>query len=146
MTKANLPEATLEDVAKLRCEFELASKQGADTRDAMIRLIWASVHSKQRRHLQEGITMAKQLLTLEKSEEQQLNYLIAVGEYNLGNLSASRKRLKIVLQKWPEFRQAVTLTNAIEDQMTSDALFAGGAVAALGGVAAVAVAALLARK
>lgn len=39
-----LPVATLEDVTRLRAEFESASKHGYETRDAMIRC--EAVHSR----------------------------------------------------------------------------------------------------
>jgi Fis1 C-terminal tetratricopeptide repeat len=102
------------------------------------------VHSQNKIHNREGVKAADQLLQLKADEEQQLMYLAAVGTYNLGRMVETRKRLKAVLAKYPEFGQSKTLLEAVEDKLTSDTLLAGGALAAVGGIAAVVVGSILA--
>ena len=45
------------------------------------RLIWAQVHTTDKRHIREGVKAADQLMTLGVDEHRQLSYLAAVGEY-----------------------------------------------------------------
>jgi hypothetical protein len=45
------------------------------------RLIWAQVHTSEKRHIQQGVKAADQLMSLGVDEHRQLTYLAAVGEY-----------------------------------------------------------------
>lgn len=108
------------------------------------RLIWAQVHAKSKVHNREGVRAADQLLQLGAEEEQQLRYLAAVGTYKQGALVATRKRLKEILAKFPHCSQAQTLLDAVDDRLTNETLVAGGALAAVGGIAAVVIGGIVA--
>ena len=69
-------------------------------------------------------------------------YLAAVGEYKLGRVVEARQRLKTLLQEQPDFGQARTLIDAVDDKLTTDTLMAGGAIAAVGAVAGIVIGAL----
>eukprot|EP01025_Chloroclados_australasicus_P016807 TRINITY_DN18595_c0_g1_i1.p2 TRINITY_DN18595_c0_g1~~TRINITY_DN18595_c0_g1_i1.p2 ORF type:complete len:152 (-),score=20.97 TRINITY_DN18595_c0_g1_i1:349-804(-) len=144
--KLVLPTCPAEDVYRHRAEFEQANKHSRDSRDALIRLIWAQVHSTDPKHNQDGVKAATQLFKLQPDEERQMLYLAAVGQYNLGQYIDARKHLKQLLETWPDFSQAETLLAAIDESLMNDTLVAGGALAAIGGVAAVVVGALLAKR
>lgn len=146
MGKLVLPVSTLEDVTRHRAEFERASIHGYETRDAMIRLIWAQVHSADKRHQRDGVKAADQLMQLGVDEKRQLMYLAAVGEYNLGRVVDARQRLKKLLEEQPDFSQASTLLAAVDDKLTTDTLMAGGAIAAVGAVAGIVLGALVSGK
>jgi hypothetical protein len=91
-----------------------------------------------------GIKAADQLLTLKVDETQQLLFLAAVGEYQLGKLADARARLKVAIANNPDFSQGKNLLQAIEDKMTNDTLMAGGVIAAVVGASAVVAGVLLA--
>lgn len=142
MPTLQLPEASLEDCQRCVAEFESASKHGYETRDAMIRLIWAQVHTNDKRRIREGVKSADRLMQLGVDESRQLTYLAAVGEYKLGKAVEARQRLKTLLETNPEMHQAKTLLDAVDDKLTTDTLVAGGALAVVGAIAGVAIAAL----
>lgn len=54
----------------------------------------------------------------------------------------ARQRLKTLLETNPEMHQAKTLLDAVDDKLTTDTLVAGGALAVVGAIAGVAIAAL----
>ena len=92
-----------------------------------------------------GVRAADQLLTLKAADsQQQLQYLAAVGEFNLGRLSDARNRLQQVVKENPNFSQGKNLLKACEDKLTNDTIAAGGVVAGVVGVSAVVATALLA--
>lgn len=113
---------------------------------ALCRLIWAQVHSADRRHQRDGVKAADQLMQLGVDETRQLMYLAAVGEYNLGRVVDARQRLQKVLKEQPDFNQASTLLAAVDDKLTTDTLMAGGAIAAVGAVAGVVIGILASGK
>jgi hypothetical protein len=83
-------------------------------------------------------------MQLSGNDQRQLQYLAAVGEYKLGHLLDARQRLKMLLTQQPEFSQAKMLLEAVDDKLADDALIIGGAIAAVGGVAALVLGALFA--
>lgn len=126
------------------------------------------------RNVQKGVKLGKTFETLDSSDAQEVAYLVAgegsrmakatgvtlqpfaaplsysppchaVGEYKLGNLSDARAGLVQILKQKPDFRQAIKLKSAVEDEMTSEALAVGavGALAVVGGIAAVLLGAFL---
>lgn len=110
------------------------------------RLIWAQVHSAEKRHQRDGVKAADQMMKLGIDESRQLMYLAAVGEYNLGKVVEARQRLKQLLQEQPDFGQASALLAAVDDKLTTDTLVAGGALATVAAVAGVVVGLLAAGK
>ena len=60
----------------------------------------------------------------------------------LGKAVEARQRLKSLLETNPEMHQAKTLLDAVDDKLTTDTLVAGGALAVVGAIAGVAIAAL----
>lgn len=69
-------------------------------------------------------------------------YLAAVGEYKLGQAVDARQRLIKLLKEQPDFSQARSLLEAVDDKLTTDTLMAGGAIAAVGAVAGLVIGAL----
>jgi hypothetical protein len=55
----------------------------------------------------------------------------------------ARQRLKTLLEMHPEMHQAQALLDAVDDKLTTDTLVAGGALAVVGAVAGIVVAALV---
>jgi mitochondrial fission 1 protein len=101
------------------------------------------VHNTEKRHIRDGVRAADQLISLGVDEHRQLGYLAAVGEYKLGKAVEARQRLKTLLEHHPEFGQAKTLLEAVDDKLTTDTLVAGGTLAAAGAIAGLVVAALV---
>lgn len=126
----------------LLCNAPLRNRDSAPS-SFMCRLIWAQVHTTEKRHIRDGVRAADQLMNLGVDEHRQLMYLAAVGEYKLGKAVEARQRLKALIDHHPEFSQAKTLLEAVDDKLTTDTLVAGGALAAAGAVAGLIVAALV---
>lgn len=77
----------------------------------------------------------------------ELRYLQAVGQYRRGNHLDARKTLKDLLNAHPDFRQAESLLEHVENEVVKDGLIGIGAGAAiLGVVTTVAIAAASAGK
>jgi fission 1 protein len=109
---------------------------------------WALVHSRDKRDASLGIQLVQAMLSQSyqdsaPSEEaaaaqglnrRELLYLQAVGQYRRGDNLDARQTLKHLLGAYPDFRQAESLLEHVEDQVVKDGLVGLGAGAAILGV------------
>lgn len=113
-----------------------------------MRLSWALVHSKRPEDVQRGIAMLEASLDGVSSPLQMREklYLLAVGYYRSGDYSRSRQLVQRCLEIAPDWRQALTLKQAIEDRITKDGVIGVGIAATAIGLLAGGIAATFARK
>lgn len=105
-------------------------------------LTWALVHSYDKTDVQRGLQLCLAMLSGEGSNKRELLYLKAVGEFRARHHLSARQTLKDLLSQYPDFRQAQTLLDAVEQEVVKDGLIGLGAGAAIVGlVAGIAVAA-----
>ncbi|XP_010453307.1 PREDICTED: mitochondrial fission 1 protein B [Camelina sativa] len=129
------------------CEKELAEAQKAQdegrTKECIMRLSWALVHSKMPGDIQRGVAMIEASVVNDTSamKLREKLYLLAVGYYRSGDYSRSRDCIERCLEVEPESGQAQTLKKAIEDRIVKDGVIGVGiAVTAVGLVAGIAAA------
>ncbi|TVT99270.1 hypothetical protein EJB05_55369 [Eragrostis curvula] len=92
--------------------------------DSLMRLSWALVHSRQPEDVNRGIGMLQ--ASLDKSNNpvqiREKLYLLAVGHYRTGDYTRSRQLLERCLEIQPDWRQALTLQNIVEDKTKRDGM------------------------
>lgn len=76
------------------------------------------------------------MLSGEESNKRELLYLKAVGEFRSRQHLSARQTLKDLLSQYPDFRQAQTLLDAVEQEVVKDGLIGLGAGAAIIGIVA----------
>ena len=110
---------------------------------------WALVHSRAKgRDVDMGLDFVQALLshpesTGEMVSRRELLYLKAVGEYRKKEYLRARETLQGLLRVNPDFRQAESLLEHVENELVKEGLIGIGAGAAiLGVVGAIAVASL----
>jgi fission 1 protein len=121
---------------------------------------WALVHSNPTgsdreaayRDIDLGLNLIQALLSqmpdsLDGGRRRELLYIQAVGEYRKGEYLNARSILRAVLESYPDFRQAESLLEYVENELVKEGLIGLGAGAAIIGVlGAVTVAALSSGK
>ncbi|XP_009630180.1 mitochondrial fission 1 protein A [Nicotiana tabacum] len=138
------------------CEHEVAEAEKGSSdelkSECIMRLSWALVHSKRPEDVQRGIAMLEASLGGSNSPLQMREkiYLLAVGYYRSGDYARSRQLVERCLEIAPDWRQALTLKQTIEDKITKDGVIGIGiaatAVTAVGILAGGIVAALSRKK
>ncbi|KAL4571714.1 hypothetical protein LXL04_018479 [Taraxacum kok-saghyz] len=131
------------------CEKVVAEAgDNASDSEAIMRLSWALVHSRQHDDVQRGIAMLEASIGHTNSPllKREKLYLLAVGYYRNGDFSRSRQLLEECLEIAPDWRQALTLKKAIEDRITKDGVIGIGITATAVGLIAGGIAAALVRR
>ncbi|WJX64532.1 Mitochondrial fission 1 protein A [Trifolium repens] len=139
------------------CEREVAEAEKKPSNDeimqeSLLRLSWALVHSKRSEDVQRGIAMLQSSITntADPLRQREKLYLLAVGYYRSGDYSRSRDLVETCLEIAPDWRQALTLKEAIEERITKDGVIGMGiaatAAAAAVGLIATGIAAAVSRK
>ncbi|PSR90148.1 Mitochondrial fission 1 protein like [Actinidia chinensis var. chinensis] len=134
------------------CEREVAEAEKGSSdefkSECIMRLSWALVHSRRQEDVQRGIAMLEASLDGIRSplEMRERVYLLAVGYYRSGDYSKSRQLVERCLEMAPDWRQAVTLKKAIEDQIKKDGFIGIGIAATAFGLLAGGLAAAFSRK
>jgi len=101
------------------------------------------VHSRDKSDVQRGLEFVDALLSSEGTEQRELLYLKGVGQFRSYHHVAARATLKEAIDKFPDFRQAESLLDAVESEIVKDGMVGVGIGAAIVGViAAVAVGAM----
>ena len=103
--------------------------------------VWALVHSRDKSDVRRGLELISALVSTENADMRELKYLKAVGEFRLQRPLAARQTLKETLAQYPDFRQASSLLDSVENELVKDGLVGLGAGAAVIGVIAAVVAA-----
>ncbi|GJN31502.1 hypothetical protein PR202_gb19910 [Eleusine coracana subsp. coracana] len=129
-----LPWCDRDLIAGFESEVAEAATE-AQKNDSLMRLSWALVHSRQPEDVNRGIGMlqgnihsAVRILfqrndlraSLDKTssplEIREKLYLLAVGHYRTGDYTRSRQLLERCLEIQPDWRQALTLQQIVEDK------------------------------
>mmetsp|Transcript_5554 Transcript_5554/g.9693 ORF Transcript_5554/g.9693 Transcript_5554/m.9693 type:complete len:152 (-) Transcript_5554:386-841(-) len=134
-----LPSTDPDMVHQLQTEYDQAfisgSQQSVD--EARFRLVWASVHSSDLKHVHRGLALARARLEsalVTVADKRDLQYLAAVGEYRLGQYVESRRLLRQVLQGSPGSRQAQHLLDKVDDIVLKEGVIGISIGAAVVGV------------
>jgi len=93
--------------------------------------------------VQRGLELTDALLSAEPRDVREIMYLQSVARYRLKDYVEARSILQKLLDMYPEFRQAESLLEHVEAGLVKEGLVGVGIGAALLGVGAVAVSALL---
>ncbi|GAU22165.1 hypothetical protein TSUD_251930 [Trifolium subterraneum] len=140
------------------CEKEVAEADKNNSseeamQESLLRLSWALVHSKRPEDVQRGIAMLQSASitnTPDPLRQREKLYLLAVGYYRSGDYSRSRDLVDTCLEIAPDWRQALTLKEAIQERITKDGVIGIGiaatAAAAAVGLIAGGIAAAVSRK
>ncbi|KAM7505322.1 hypothetical protein LguiB_004226 [Lonicera macranthoides] len=135
------------------CEKEVAEAAKGDSEEvkagSIMRLSWALVHSRQQDDVHRGIAMLEASLAKRSNsplQEREKLYLLAVGNYRSGEFSKSRKLLEKCLEISPDWRQALSLKNMVEERITKDGVIGIGITATTVGLIVGGLAAALARR
>ncbi|KAH6779639.1 Tetratricopeptide repeat superfamily protein [Perilla frutescens var. hirtella] len=136
----------------LGCEREVAEAKTNESDDrlneSIMRLSWALTHSRQPEDVQRGIAMLEDSLTNAHStlQKREKLYLLAVGFYRSGDYPRSRHYLDQCLMIAPDWRQALSLKEIVEERITKDGVIGIGIAATAVGLIASGIAAALARR
>lgn len=145
-----LPVTDKELISRCQREYEEASRTGADTSAAGLRLVWALVHARSvATDVARGVQLAEALMDKPGTDPQfqrELVYLRAVGKYRAGKLLEARRQLDELLKVSPESHQAQQLKEAVESQIIKEGLVGVGIVGGLVGVGAVILGGILSRR
>lgn len=103
---------------------------------------WALVHSRDGgRDVALGLNLVQALLSQQNKSERgdmvsrrELLYLQAVGQYRKGDYLEARTTLQGLIERHPDFRQAETLLDHVENEIVKEGLIGIGAGAAVIGV------------
>ncbi|OMO51689.1 Tetratricopeptide-like helical [Corchorus olitorius] len=133
------------------CEREVAEAEkgsGELKNECIMRLSWALVHSRRAEDIQRGIAMLEASLasTTSPLKRREKIYLLAVGYFRNGDYPRSRELVEQCLMVEPDWRQAQSLKQAIEDRITKDGVIGIGIAVTAAGLIAGGIAAALARK
>ncbi|GJP44989.1 hypothetical protein CLOM_g4378 [Closterium sp. NIES-68] len=129
------------------CERDVLDPgQAAASRDNLMKLAWALVHSRREADVVRGIAMLDEQLRAATDPQQRHEalYLKAVGCYRAGDLQRARQLVEDALKISPTSHQAARLKTCIESKIASDGVIgvgiAASAVAVIGAVAVAAIA------
>lgn len=95
---------------------------------------WALVHSHRSQDVRRGLELVAALVSADPKERRELLYLKSVGQYRLKNNLEARETLKSLLEEFPEFRQAESLLETVENEIVKEGLIGVGVGAAVVGV------------
>ncbi|CAL5219635.1 g1509 [Coccomyxa viridis] len=144
---AELPVTDSTMIAGLQADWEKETQRGShEATQAAFRLVWGLVHSSNNKDVDRGLRFADELLrdkSLDAQDQRDLVYLTAVAMYKLGKVLDARRQLDELLRVNPQWRQAQTLKQAVDDQVVKEGLLGLGVATAIGGVAALILAAAL---
>ncbi|KAK3147217.1 hypothetical protein QOZ80_3BG0279580 [Eleusine coracana subsp. coracana] len=118
-----LPWCDRDLIAGFESEVAEAATE-AQKNDSLMRLSWALVHSRQPEDVNRGIGMLQASLDKTSSplEIREKLYLLAVGHYRTGDYTRSRQLLERCLEIQPDWRQALTLQQIVEDKTRRDGM------------------------
>ncbi|XP_031113309.1 mitochondrial fission 1 protein A-like [Ipomoea triloba] len=134
------------------CEREVAEAEKGSSEElkseCIMRLSWSLVHSKRSEDVQRGIAMLEASLSSNCSPLQMREklYLLSVGYYRSGEYPRSRNLVERCLEIAPDWRQALTLKEAVEEKITKDGVIGIGIAATAVGLLAGGIAAALTRR
>ncbi|KQK11563.1 mitochondrial fission 1 protein A [Brachypodium distachyon] len=139
----NVPWCDSDIIAGCERDVEEAATE-EHRKDGIMRLSWALVHSRSQADVNRGIGMLQASLGGGSSssplQTREKLYLMAVGHYRNGDYPRSRQLLLHCLEIQPDWRQALALKKAVEDQIGTDGMIGIGiattAVGLLIGIAA----------
>ncbi|CAK0762230.1 hypothetical protein CVIRNUC_002936 [Coccomyxa viridis] len=144
---AELPVTDPDMIAGLQADWENENRKGSsESTQAAFRLVWGLVHSERNTDVGRGLEFAEELLrdkSIDAQDQRDLVYLTAVAMYRLGRVLDARRQLEELLKVNPQWRQAQTLKAAVDDQVVREGLLGLGVATAIGGVAALILAAAL---
>ncbi|XP_076958154.1 mitochondrial fission 1 protein A-like [Bidens hawaiensis] len=145
-----LPWCSRDIIAGCEKEVTEAASDASDEAKAesIMRLSWALVHSRQPEDVNRGIAMLEASIDNTNSplQKREKIYLLAVGYYRNGDFSRSRMLLDQCLEIAPDWRQALTLKQVIEDRVTKDGVIGMGISATAVGLIAGGIAAAFLRR
>ncbi|WIA34056.1 hypothetical protein OEZ86_012434 [Tetradesmus obliquus] len=132
--------ATYDQVAQFQAEYQAAFQSGSqdELEAAKCRLIWALVHSTTRSNQQRGLELAQAALDNDQrsqDQDRELRYYQSVALFLLGRCLDARRTLTTLLQEYPDFRQAESLKQEVDDRVVRDGLFGLGVAGAVAAVA-----------
>ncbi|KAI8113245.1 hypothetical protein M9435_003249 [Picochlorum sp. BPE23] len=147
---AGIPFTAKEHIRALKKEYEERTLAANDPgMESCFNYCWALVHSRAKgRDVDMGLDFVQALLshpesTSEMVSRRELLYLKAVGEYRKKEYLRARETLQGLLKVNPDFRQAESLLEHVENELVKEGLIGIGAGAAiLGVVGAIAVASM----
>lgn len=84
--------------------------------------------------MKRGLELVAALMSADPKERRELLYLKSVGQYRLKYNLEARETLKNLLEEFPEFRQAESLLETVENEIVKEGLIGVGVGAAVVGV------------